>query len=104
MTRDNDFEQRPNVRWENDFGPDSPMWKRYLMAAACAALVLGFLAAAIFLLGDAPGAAIESADLLGTAAFVGGLALIVVIALFAERWAIRVRHFFADRFGRSGNS
>ena len=98
MADDEDFEPRPNVRWENDFGPDTPMWQRYHMAAGCMAAVLGFLAVAIFLLGDAreEGAAppLSAGDVV---AFIGLLALVLVIALRGERWAIRIRRFFERR-------
>jgi hypothetical protein len=55
MTGGDGLDERPNVRWESDFGPATPLWRRFLLAAVLVALVLGFLAAAIFLLGDAPG-------------------------------------------------
>lgn len=97
---DEGFEQRPNVRWENDFGPDTPMWQHYLMAAACMAAVLGFPAVTIFLLGDArqEGAA-PALDAGGVAAFLAVLALLLAIALRGERRAIRIRRFFERRPG-----
>ncbi len=101
MAGDERFEQRPNVRWENDFGPDTAMWKRYLMAAICMALVLGFLAVAIFVLGDAGSGA--PIDFRNAAAFIGGMVLLLVIALRGERWAIRIRRFFEGRPGGPRN-
>ena len=48
MDEEDEFD-RPNVRWENDFGPNKAMWVRYLMAAGVIVLVVGFLAFAILM-------------------------------------------------------
>jgi len=110
VTRDDErggdeFEQRPNVRWDNDFGPETAMWLRYVMAGACVALVFGFLAVVIFLLGDNPGTKdAPPIEILDAAAFVGGVALILAIALRGEAWAIRIRHFFERRSSGKENN
>ncbi len=96
MTGDDGTDERPNLHWETDFGPATPMWRRYLLAEVLVALVAGFLAAATFLLGDRPGdrAAVDPWLL---PALIGLAVVFTVISLFGERWAIRIRGFFAGR-------
>ncbi len=94
MNDDSEFEQRSNVRWESDFGPSTPTWRRYLAAVLCMGAVLGFLGFAVFGLPEKPRAGSDGPDLWVFALVVG---LIIVIALRGERWAIRVRHFFEGR-------
>jgi hypothetical protein len=96
MTGDDGTDERPNVRWETDFGPATPLWKRYLLAAVLIALVAGFLAAAIFLLGDRPGARTAAEPWL-LPALIGLAVVFTVVSVFGERWAIRIRTFFGGR-------
>ena len=91
---DDGFEQRPNVRWENDFGPRTPMWKRYLMAAGALVVVALFFG---FVLSGGLGAP-DRGDAGGGGPsiwlFVVVIGLVVVIALGAEGWALRLRRWF----------
>jgi len=84
------FEQRPNVRWENDFGPRTAMWKRYLMAFAAMAVVVLFFGFVIMGGLSSETAARETGgDRIWW--FVGVLVLVVAIALGAESWALKLR-------------
>lgn len=93
---------RPNVRWENDFGPNKPMWLRYMMAAALAVFVFGFLAFAIVM--GQQGDLRQSAPL-STASnetwawyvFPPLFALVVLISIKAEAWAIRLKKIFKSK-------
>lgn len=94
MSDDDDFE-RPNVRWENDFGPNKAMWVRYLMAAGVAVLIIGFLSFAIMMGRESEirrGAEIRET----WSWFVLGplFALVVLISLKGEAWAIRIKAKF----------
>ncbi|MCP5368461.1 MAG: hypothetical protein H6907_13275 [Hyphomicrobiales bacterium] len=92
---DDGFEQRPNVRWENDFGPRTPMWQRYLMAAGAVVVVGLFLGFALFSgLGSPQRDAPDGGPSVWL--FLVVIAAVVVIALGAEGWVLRLRR----RFGR----
>jgi len=93
---------RPNVRWENDFGPNKPMWLRYLMAAALAVFVFGFLAFAIVMgqQGDfRQSAPLSTGDDETWSWFVFPplFALVVLVSIKAEAWAIRLKAIFKSK-------
>jgi len=94
MDEQDEFD-RPNVRWENDFGPDKAMWVRYLMAAGVALGVIAFLTFAIMMGREREvQRGVEAPETWSWFILVPLMALIVLISLKGAAVAIRIKAMF----------